>query len=396
MTTLTNLYPELLDNIVFFLPPTDLIHLSYTSKHFHHFIHPVRIWSRAFQHLASCENVPPSLDLSTATRSDILHEVKRIICRERNWRRGLVTRVHDVPARMGVINQLTVDGSSLVSVGVASNYLQLWQLPELVLQQEFLAPIQYRLVAVAVSSENNVVVAGTQAGPVYVWPIGGEALNRNRRTLHGHTDRVGCLEFLRDGTGRIVTGSWDRRVIVWDVTAGAKLEEFDTGRQILGMHLHGSVLQTFHTDARVTRYSFPDLNILYSHRLPARGKSRARVGVGDAGLFFCASGNRRGVCYPLSGPSWEIDAPKQIGAASLDGLHRRVVVLTEMCKTVEEAARVWSFGMGKEGLVPLKATDEQVERVLRCNLWGDIIALAVVDGGIVVGTEYGRLVMLEF
>ena len=54
---------------------------------------------------------------------------------------------------------------------------------------------------------------------------------RQMRTLTGHTSTVFSVAFSRDGT-RIVSGSFDRSVKIWDAETGAEVSSFVCGRAL--------------------------------------------------------------------------------------------------------------------------------------------------------------------
>ena len=70
--------------------------------------------------------------------------------------------------------------------------------------------------SVAFSTDGTRIVSGSRDESVRVWDAstGGEL-----KVLQGHTDVVQSIAFSTDGT-RIVSGSWDRSVWVWDASTG--------------------------------------------------------------------------------------------------------------------------------------------------------------------------------
>ncbi|RUP19394.1 hypothetical protein BC936DRAFT_139318 [Jimgerdemannia flammicorona] len=396
--SLTTLVQELLDDIIVLLDPVDLVHLSYTSKYFHSVVVTPLTWSRCLRRLASRDKSPPLLDTFTATREEISQEIQRISRRERNWKKLLVTKVREVSIEWGLVGKLASDGAALVLLRMESTSCDLWSLPNLMLRQKCYGPCWCHLISIAVSMENKVVLGGSNKGQLFIWPIvkeNGEVVD-SPRTFQGHTEGISCIDIPRDGTGRIVTGSLDRRVIVWDLATSARLQELDTNRQVIGVHLHEDALRTFHTDAHFKKYSFPDFQVVCKHHLPQTAKSRTRPSSGDAGFFFCASAKNHGVLYPPDGPSRSAVETRRISTLALDGSHRRVVVALENLKPIGEAVKVWNFGEKEDEFGSLKAADKQVEMALNCYWWGEAQAVAIVDARIVVWTRSMRLVLLEF
>jgi WD40 repeat protein len=68
-------------------------------------------------------------------------------------------------------------------------------------------------------------VAAAVAWSVQVWAVKGGKL---RHTLRGHKDLVWGVAYSPDGT-RIVSGSEDRLVKVWDTASGTELKSYDWG-----------------------------------------------------------------------------------------------------------------------------------------------------------------------
>jgi WD40 repeat protein len=70
--------------------------------------------------------------------------------------------------------------------------------------------------AVAFSSDGSRIVSGSRDNSVWVW----DALTgEEKHVLNGHTDFVNSVAFSSDGS-RIVSGSYDKSVRVWDVLKG--------------------------------------------------------------------------------------------------------------------------------------------------------------------------------
>jgi WD40 repeat protein len=77
--------------------------------------------------------------------------------------------------------------------------------------------------SVAFSHDSTRIVSGSTDQSVRIWDAstGEEVLK-----LDGHTDRVNSVAFSHDGT-RIVSGSDDRCVRIWDTSTGTECQEHD-------------------------------------------------------------------------------------------------------------------------------------------------------------------------
>ena len=73
--------------------------------------------------------------------------------------------------------------------------------------------------SVAFSPDGTRIVSGSVDNTLRMWDaVSGAHLN----TLEGHSDRVESVAFSPDGT-RIVSGSWDKTLRMWDAVSGAHL-----------------------------------------------------------------------------------------------------------------------------------------------------------------------------
>ena len=73
--------------------------------------------------------------------------------------------------------------------------------------------------SVAFSSDGTRIVSGSWDKSVRIWDASTGAL---LTMLNGHTSYVSSVAFSSDGT-RIVSGSWDKSVCIWDASTGALL-----------------------------------------------------------------------------------------------------------------------------------------------------------------------------
>jgi WD40 repeat protein/transcriptional regulator with XRE-family HTH domain len=73
--------------------------------------------------------------------------------------------------------------------------------------------------ALAISRSGRYWAAGSERGDVWVWDEEGQVLHRMWRA---HMDRIRTLSFSLDEQ-RLVTGSWDNSIKLWDVASGALL-----------------------------------------------------------------------------------------------------------------------------------------------------------------------------
>ena len=74
--------------------------------------------------------------------------------------------------------------------------------------------------SVAFSTDRTRIVSGSSDYSVRVWDA---STGAELMVLESHTDRVWSVAFSTDGT-RIVSGSEDKSVRVWDVSTGAELK----------------------------------------------------------------------------------------------------------------------------------------------------------------------------
>jgi WD40 repeat protein len=94
--------------------------------------------------------------------------------------------------------------------------------------------------SVGFSSDGSRIVSGSGDKTVRIWDaVSGAALH----TLQGHTDWVRSVAFSSDGS-RIVSGSDDRTVRIWDAVSGAVLHILGgyDAHDDLQSHLAGSLL----------------------------------------------------------------------------------------------------------------------------------------------------------
>ena len=78
-----------------------------------------------------------------------------------------------------------------------------------------------RIMAVGFSSDGTRIVSGSDDNSVRVWDA---STGVELKELKGHTYPVNSVGFSSDGT-RIVSGSDDRSVRVWDASTGVELKE---------------------------------------------------------------------------------------------------------------------------------------------------------------------------
>src|ERR1700731_4841346 len=74
--------------------------------------------------------------------------------------------------------------------------------------------------SVSFSPDGTRIVSGSDEKTVRLWDAGTGA---HLQTLKGHSDPVTSVSFSPDGT-RIVSGSWDETVRLWDAVTGAHLQ----------------------------------------------------------------------------------------------------------------------------------------------------------------------------
>ena len=80
--------------------------------------------------------------------------------------------------------------------------------------------IDESILSVAFSSDGTRIVSGSEDKSVRVWDA---STGAELKVLNGHTDSVLSAAFSSDGT-RVVSGSWDKSVRVWDALTGAELK----------------------------------------------------------------------------------------------------------------------------------------------------------------------------
>ena len=77
--------------------------------------------------------------------------------------------------------------------------------------------------SVALSSDGTRIVSGSMDKSVRVWDASTGSTGAELGTLNGHTKGVTSIAFSSDGR-RIVSGSWDNSVRMWDASTGAELK----------------------------------------------------------------------------------------------------------------------------------------------------------------------------
>ncbi|KAG6816769.1 hypothetical protein H0H93_007778 [Arthromyces matolae] len=80
-----------------------------------------------------------------------------------------------------------------------------------------------RVTSVAFSSDGSRIVSGSFDRSVRVWDA---STGQELKVMDGHTERVTSVAFSSDGS-RIVSGSFDRSVRVWDASTGQELKVMD-------------------------------------------------------------------------------------------------------------------------------------------------------------------------
>jgi WD40 repeat protein len=85
-----------------------------------------------------------------------------------------------------------------------------------------------RVSSVAFSRDGARVLSGSWDRTVKIWDAATGAL---AQTIEGHTRWVASVAFSRDGT-RVLSGSYDQTMKLWDAATGALLRTFDAGDPI--------------------------------------------------------------------------------------------------------------------------------------------------------------------
>ena len=91
-------------------------------------------------------------------------------------------------------------------------------------------PTNARVFSVAFSKDGTKIVSGSEDNSVQVWDTSTGAALQN---LNGHTNRVNSVAISHDGI-HIVSGSSDKSVRVWNATTGAQLHQL-TGHNDWGV-----------------------------------------------------------------------------------------------------------------------------------------------------------------
>jgi WD40 repeat protein/transcriptional regulator with XRE-family HTH domain len=112
------------------------------------------------------------------------------------------------------LSQLSIRGAYLQDVEMQGATLSGAHLHETIFTEAFDA-----VLAVAVSPDGRYIAAGSNSGHVRVWREEGRVAHL---AMRGHSDRVGAIAFSPDGE-MLATASWDGTVKLWDVASGASI-----------------------------------------------------------------------------------------------------------------------------------------------------------------------------
>jgi WD40 repeat protein/transcriptional regulator with XRE-family HTH domain len=112
------------------------------------------------------------------------------------------------------LSRLSIHGAYLQDVEMQDAILSGAHLHETIFTEAFDA-----VLAVAVSPDGRYIAAGSNSGQVRVWREEGRVAHL---TMRGHSDRVSAIAFSPDGQ-TLVTASWDGTVKLWDVASGASI-----------------------------------------------------------------------------------------------------------------------------------------------------------------------------
>ncbi len=74
------------------------------------------------------------------------------------------------------------------------------------------------------SLDGSLLATGDETGEIRIWDVNGSAITL-RHTLKSHKSMVSCLRFNDSGT-KMLSGSWDRSAILWDIETGKALNVF--------------------------------------------------------------------------------------------------------------------------------------------------------------------------
>ncbi|MEX2114478.1 MAG: c-type cytochrome domain-containing protein, partial [Pirellulales bacterium] len=113
------------------------------------------------------------------------------------------------------------DGNLLASGGYRE--VKLWRRPHDVRRAE-LPPAASAVQAIAVSPDGKLAAIGEASGEIKLWDL---ATLKDPKLLAGHTAATGALQFLPDGS-RLISGSQDKSVRVWNVADGAVIAQVET------------------------------------------------------------------------------------------------------------------------------------------------------------------------
>ncbi|KAJ3168754.1 hypothetical protein HK101_011594 [Irineochytrium annulatum] len=127
--------------------------------------------------------------------------------------------------------KMTPDGKSLIVAGEV-HYMVVCDIgspnPSVIGKMDTPKVLTY---ALATSNDSRYCFSCCSDGTVNMWDL---ASRRLIRTLGSHEQSVTCCAMTADGA-RIVTGSLDKTVRIWDIIGGKEVEKYDFGDQIFSL-----------------------------------------------------------------------------------------------------------------------------------------------------------------
>ena len=88
------------------------------------------------------------------------------------------------------------------------------------------------------SKDGKLLATGDEAGEIKIWDVNGRSFTL-RHTLKEHKAMVSCIRFNDYGT-KMLSGSWDRSAILWDVETGKVLQVFPDKEWVFGVSFYNA------------------------------------------------------------------------------------------------------------------------------------------------------------
>lgn len=158
---------------------------------------------------AFLEAIDPKLLIALKTKST----PPKKVFRSQIWQRD-----RSFSPDVGIINKIAFLGAKTLAIA-AENRIYFWNLQSYDLQP--FADLKIDILSCTASSDGNILANGNEDGSLDIWQRGGKKIG----TLQGHRHAVEALALDEKGK-RLVSGSRDRTVKLWNLPTGKEIRTF--------------------------------------------------------------------------------------------------------------------------------------------------------------------------